>query len=185
MKTATRRICKPERYHKYRNEIKTGDLILFESKDPISKIISWRTKSAITHAAMAFWLMGPTGKTRLYIVEGVVFGVYPTYLSNRVAWYMPHGDIYWHRICKNYRHLGGDAADVLLDYVGTYYDFWDLIKQAFKRVTINPAKLFCSEAVTFAWQDLLGLPDDFIVPYPSEMTGPPLNVYKPKGEKIT
>lgn len=172
-------------YEKYRNRIRNGDLILFESKDPISRIISWRTKSAITHAAMAFWLMGPTGKLRLYILEGVVFGVYPTYLSNRVAWYMPHGDIYWHKIRRKYSMLGSQAADKLLEHVGTYYDFWDLFKQAFKRVTINPAKLFCSEAVTFAWKEICGLPDDFIVPYPSEMTCDRLGVYEKKGEKIT
>lgn len=172
-------------YQKYRNRIQNGDLILFESKDPISRIISWRTKSAITHAAMAFWLIGPLGKFHLYILEGVLFGVTPSYLSNRVAWYLPHGDMWWHKIRPKWAACGDKAAANLLEYVGTYYDLQDLILQAFKRVTINPAKLFCSEAVALAWQDILKLPDNFPAPYPGEMTSDRLGIYEKRGEKIT
>jgi len=174
----------PTTYHKYRNEIKTGDLILFESKDFFSRIIAWKTGSAITHAAMAFWMMGPTGKSRLYILEAVIFGFYPNYFSNRVAWYLPHGDIYWYKIIKPLRHLGADAADKLLDYVGSYYDFKDVILQAFKRVTLHPGAIFCSEAIALAWKDILELPDDYIVPYPSELPGRGLGVYEKTGVKI-
>lgn len=177
-------IAIPKIYHKYRNEIKTGDLILFESKDFISRIISWKTGSKATHAAMALWWMGPTGKTRLCTLESVVFGLYPTPLSNRLAWYLSHGDIYWHKMIKPVRHLGADAADRLLDYWGAVYDFKDLVFQAVKRVSMNPAALFCSEAICFAWKEILELPDDFIVPYPGELPGASLGVYEKIGVKI-
>jgi hypothetical protein len=180
MKTAT-----PKTYQQYRERIKTGDLIQFESTDIISRIISWRTGSRITHSAMAFWLVGPTGKLRLYVLEGVVFGVFPTYLSNRVAWYLPHGNMYWHKVRPEWAEYGAKAADTLLDFVGTYYDYKDLFLQAIRRVTINPAKLFCSEAVTVAWKDILNLPRDFPVPYPGEMTSDRLGVYEKMGIKIT
>ena len=175
----------PKTYQKYRNRIKSGDLILFESKDIISRIIAWKTKNTVTHAAMAFWLVGPTGKLRLYILEGVAFGLFPTYLSNRIAWYLPHGDMYWHKMRPKWEIYGGQAADKLLDYVGTYYDYQDLILQAFRRVTINPSRLFCSEVVAFAWKDIIGLPDDFPAPYPGEMTADNFGVYEKQGEKIT
>ncbi|MHC4397527.1 MAG: hypothetical protein ACYS1A_17940 [Planctomycetota bacterium] len=170
-------IATPKTYQKYRNRIRTGDLIQFESTDFISRIISWRTKSKITHSAMAFWLIGPTGKDRLYILEGVAFGLFPTYLSNRIAWYLPHGNMYWHKTRPKYRTAATEAADTLLDYVGTYYDYKDLILQAIKRVTLNPSKLFCSEAVLLAWADIVGWPMDKPVPYPGQMPTDYLGVY--------
>lgn len=180
MTTAT-----PKTYAKYRNDIRTGDLILFESKDIISRMVSWKTKSTITHAAMAFWLEQPLHNQRLFILESVLTGLSLNYLSNRVAWYLPHGDMYWHKMMPKFQEMGPTAANVLLKNVGKFYDFRDLIVQSITRVTINPSKLFCSEAVAFAWKDIAGLPDDFLAPYPSEMTGERLGVYEKEGIKIT
>lgn len=180
MKTTT-----SKSYARHRNDIRTGDLILFESKDMISRMIRWKTKSTITHAAMAFWLEQPLGNLRLFILESVLTGLSLNYLSNRVSWYLPHGDMYWHKMRPKFRENGPAAADVLLKNVGTFYDFKDLIRQAITRVTINPSKLFCSEAVAFAWKDIAGLPDDFAAPYPSEMAGEELGVYEKEGIKIT
>jgi len=179
MKTAT-----PKTYQKYRDLIKTGDLLLFHATDIISRIISWKTKSKATHAAMAFWLQSDMGTARLYILESVAFGLFPTYLSNRVAWYLPHGDIYWHKMREEWASEGARAADNLLEKVGTYYDYQDLILQAFKRVTLDPLRLYCSEAVVWAWKDICNLPDDFKVPYPGEMTSDRFGVYEKEGIKI-
>ena len=132
-------------YQKIRKEIKTGDLILFSSKDIISRLIAWKTGSSISHAAVACWLTNPLGEKRLYLLESVLFGVTPSYLSNRTAWYLPHGDIYWHKMKPEYRMFGKRAASKLMDQVGQYYDYQDLILQAVKRVTLDPSKLYCSE----------------------------------------
>jgi len=172
-------------YEKYRNRIRTGDLIQFSSNDLISRIIRLKTRSKISHSAMAFWLVGPTGRLRLYVLEGVAFGLFPTYLSNRVAWYLPHGDMYWHRMKPEWEIHGAQAADMLLDFVGTYYDYKDLFLQAVKRITLNPSKLFCSEAVVLAWSDILQLPQNYVVPYPSEMTSDKFGVYEKNGTLLT
>lgn len=172
-------------YQKYRGKIRTGDLIQFASTDFISRIIRWKTKDPISHSAMAFWLTSPAGTDRLFILEGVAFGVFPTYLSNRVAWYLPHGDMYWHKAKHCWEPYGVQAADRLLDKVGQYYDYKDLIRQAFRRVTLNPAKLFCSEAVLYAWSEIINWPADKPVPYPGQMTTELLGVYEPEGTKIT
>jgi len=171
----------PDKYRKYRGRIKDGDLIQFASTDIISRIIRYKTKNPISHSAMAFWLKSPIGKKRLYILEGVAFGLFPTYLSNRVMWYLPHGNIYWHKMRKEWRQYGPKAADKLQDYTGTYYDYWDLIKQAVKRVTLDPAKLFCSEAVLWAWSDIIKWPADKPVPYPGQMSTDYFGIYESKG----
>ena len=174
-----------ERYDYYRGQVKTGDLIQFESKDIVSRIIAWRTGSLVSHSAMAFWLTHPLGTTRLYILESVMTGLQLNYLSRRLGWHLPHGDMYWHKMKPQYEKWGPTAADNLLQHVGTFYDFKDLIIQAVKRVTLDPAKLFCSEAVAFAWRKIACLPEDYIVPYPSEMATDKLGVYQEEGTLLT
>lgn len=172
-------------YSKYRNEIHTGDLIQFAAKDILSRIIAWKTKNPISHSAMAFWLVGPTGKLRLYVLEGVTCGLFPAYLSNRVAWYLPHGDMYWHKMRPEWQPYGAKAADKLLENVGKYYDYQDLILQAFKRVTLNPVRLYCSEVLLYAWSDIISWPKDKPVPYPGQISTDYLGVYEEEGVLIT
>jgi hypothetical protein len=79
---------------------------LFKARDPISRIISWKTNKSATnedskdaaHASMACWDLSPTKVWRLWILESVLFGTTKSYLSNRVAWYLPHGDIWWFKM---------------------------------------------------------------------------------------
>jgi hypothetical protein len=185
-------IVTPRTYHKYRNLIETGDLFLFNATDPVSWLISLKTRkyapnditAKATHAAMAYWSEGPTGINRLWILESVLFGVTQSYLSNRIAWYLPHGDIYWHKMRTEYRPYGAQAADKILEKIGTYYDFQDLILQAFKRAVLDPTRLYCSEAVVWGWKDIRKLPDDFPVPYPCEMTSDRFGVYEQEGVRI-
>jgi len=172
-------------YDQYRDRIRTGDLIQFAATDFISKIIRYKTKNAISHSAMAYWMMGPTGKTRLCTLESVIFGLYPIPLSNRTAWYLPHGNMYWHKMRPEWEDDGANAAAKMLEYMGTCYDLKGLIWQAFKRMTLNPAELWCSESIVLGWSDILGLPENYIVPYPSEMTGDDFGVYEPQGQLIT
>jgi hypothetical protein len=172
-------------YQKYRDEIQTGDLIQFAATDFVSRIIRYKTKSAISHSAMAFWMMGPLGEMRLCTLESVIFGLYPIPLSNRTAWYLPHGNMYWHRIRPEWKDDGATAAAKMLKYMGTCYDIKGLLWQAFKRMRLNPAKLWCNEAIALAWSDILGLPDNYIMPYPGEMTGDGFGVYEKEGQLIT
>ena len=187
------KIATPKIYKKYRDQIKTGDLILFKARDPISRLISWKTNKLATnqdskdaaHAAMACWSAGPTGTVRLWILESVLFGTTKSYLSNRITWYMPHGDIWWFKMLPEWQGRGAEAAESLHDLIGRYYDFQDLLLQAFKRATLDPTRIYCSEYVTLGWKDIVGLPDDFKVPYPCEMNGDGLGVYEKRGEKLT
>ena len=120
------------------------------------------------------------------MLESVVFGLFPTYLSNRtLLWYLPQGNIYWHRMKLEYEDFGPIAADRLMQRVGTIYGFWDLAKQAVKRVTLNPASLFCSESILWAWADIINWPKDKPVPYPSQMHTDYFGVYQSEGEKIS
>jgi hypothetical protein len=174
-----------DKYFEYRDKIQTGDLLQFAATDIVSRIIRFKTKSDISHSAMAFWMKSPVGTQRLFILEGVAFGAYPVFLSNRYAWYLPHGDIYWHKMKPQYQQIGIVAADRMLEKTGTYYDYLDLIKQAFKRVTLNPSKLYCSEYVLYGWSKLIGWPADKAVPYPAQMSTDYFGVYEEEGEKIT
>jgi hypothetical protein len=171
-------------YGQYRNKIRSGDLILFESKDIVSRAISLFTRSTITHAAMANWLM-VGDRHRLFVLESVLPGVCLNYMSNRVAWWLPHGDMYFHEMNPEYRHLGCRAADILMRQVGTFYDFKSLLWQSVRRVTIDARQFFCSEAVAYPWQQLLNWPDDFVAPYPHEMISDRVGVYEKTGTKIT
>ena len=182
----------PKTYQKYRDQIKTGDLILFKARDPISRIISWKTNKSATnedskdaaHASMACWDLSPTKVWRLWILESVLFGTTKSYLSNRVAWYLPHGDIWWCKMREEWKQFGKEAADRVLQRCGEYYDFQDLLLQAFKRATLDPTRLYCSESVTWGWKEIAKLPDDFPVPYPCEMNGDRLGIYEKEGIQI-
>jgi hypothetical protein len=130
-------------------------------------------------------MKSPIGTYRLFILEGVAFGAYPVFLSNRYAWYLPHGNIYWHKMKPEWEDMGGQVADRMLQVTGTYYDYLDLIKQWFKRVTLNPRKLFCSEAVLYGWSEIIKWPKDKAVPYPGQMHTDYLGVYQREGTLIT
>jgi hypothetical protein len=172
-------------YQKCRDQIKTGDLILFESRDIVSKAITLFTGSPITHAAMAAWVKTPEGKNRLFIIESVLPGVCLNFLSNRNSWWLPHGDMYWHKIRPEHARLGNAAADLLMQKVGTFYDFKNLMFQAFKRVVVDAKKLVCSEAVAYPWVVLLERGNEFVSPYPHELALPKFGIYELEGVKIT
>jgi hypothetical protein len=134
---------------------------------------------------MAYWHKSPIDQWRLWIIESVVFGVYPHYLSKRTAWYLPHGNMYWHSVRPEWQAYANQAAHNMLEYIGTQYDLKNLIKQAFTRVTFDPSKLYCNESIVGSWREIIRLPKDFIMPYPGEMTSNKFGVYKHEGQLIT
>ena len=69
-------------YEKYRNEIKDGDVILYEGTSFISKLIRMITKSSYSHAGLAVWWHG-----RLMVMEATKKGVYPLPMSKNIAHY--------------------------------------------------------------------------------------------------
>ncbi len=173
-----------QNYKDRRENIRTGDAILFESKDLVSRAISFFTGSPITHAGMAKWIR-VGGHRRLFIIEAIVTGVSLNYMSNRTAWWMPHGELWWHKIKPEHAHLGEAAAAMLMERVGTFYDFKSLLWQAVKRVNIDDSRLFCSEAVMLPWHKMLEWPEPFVAPYPNEVVSQEYGIYEKKGERIT
>jgi hypothetical protein len=179
MPTATLRT-----YKNYREKIRTGDLILFESRDIVSKTIALFTKNTKTHAAMAKWI-DVDSEPRLFILESVLPGVCLNYLSNRVAWWLPHGDMFWYKMRTDYELMGDKAADILMKKIGTFYDFKNLFWQAFKRVAFDPKNFFCSEAVGWPWHILIERGEEYIAPYPHELCSEEFGIYETEGAKIT
>jgi hypothetical protein len=177
-------------YFRYRDQIKTGDLIQFYSTDIFSKIIAFfiRWKLGLkgdvaTHSAMAKWV-DIDGDPRLFILESAVAGVCLNYLSNRIQWWLPHGDIYWHKMRDEHSSLGVAAADIVMLKIGTPYGFRDLVKQAILRVAFDSKNFFCSELVGYPWWILLKWSEKFNAPFPPELTTDKFGIYQVDGRKI-
>lgn len=131
-------------YSQYRNEIKTGDAILFSSNRSISGwIIQKWTHSNFNHAAGVVRLEEFSGMIdRIYLTEAK-FKVCFTRLSYIIEKY--HGSIFWAKLKSEIDLIRPYIASSYLDDLGKLYDFKGCFGNLFGRAPNDSSKLFCSE----------------------------------------
>lgn len=156
------------KFDKLAGDMDTFDLLLFDGNDPISKAIKFFSKKSTNHAGVVIrfnepvWLAIAESDPETMAIK----------LRNKLSDY--NGHVYWYKLKKEYHKYRKSLGAKALDYTGTKYDYWDVLKQIFKPAQPDPKKLFCFEMVFLsgAFHDPpLPIPDKFknIVPVGEEM----------------
>lgn len=138
-------------YKDYRNQIKTGDSVLFSSKgSPIGWIIQKHSKSPFNHAAGIIKIEEFKGLIdRLYLIEAKLRVTFAR-LSYRVENY--NGSVYIGKLKQEFDPIRPYIASCILDDLGLPYDFKGLFGNMFCRVPMG-GNFFCSE---LWWHGILG-----------------------------
>jgi hypothetical protein len=79
---------KISRYEEVRLQIKNGDVIMYEGKSMVPKLVSWFTRSPYSHAGIAVWW-----NERLMVMEAAMRGVMVMPLSRNI--FRHKGKVEW------------------------------------------------------------------------------------------
>jgi len=127
-------------------QMDTGDLIEWRSKSAIGAAIRFFTGENVNHSSLVVRLPYD-GCSRRFVVEAIGSGLEFRLLSNQIERY--HGAAWWYSLKKEPKKPLDKMGEWALTEVskGIKYDFADLIKQAFGRVSLDAKRWFCSEVV--------------------------------------
>lgn len=155
-------------YDLYKDQMETGDVILWSSKSLLGAGIRFFSKADVNHASLVVRIRQYEQDQR-YIAEAVERGVVLARLSKRLTEY--DGTVWWLPLAapRNEQEIGTRA----LFYQGVEYDYGSFIKQAVARVSINARRLFCSELVAVC----LGY-EKGTAPRPGDLEG--LGIFEPR-----
>lgn len=135
---------KKKKYPEIRSQIKSGDVITWEGKGPVSWLI--RRWSHRSHASMCLDFADKNGDSRRYIIEAWEGEFNMRLLSKRLEGYT--GKAFWHQLNpavfdKHRKSIEYNSLSLL----GTKYDYDSLFSNVLGRVSTDAKKLFCSEAI--------------------------------------
>jgi hypothetical protein len=115
-----------EKYNKYRNIIKNGDIILFRGNRLLARLIQYFDSAYYNHVGIAMECNG-----RLFIIDSNACGVEPEFLSTRMKKYTDFGIL---RINQSQNEINNDLTQVLIraeDHIK--YDFLLALRVAVAR----------------------------------------------------
>lgn len=142
-------------YYTWRDDLKTGDCLLYSSRSVIGWLIRLFSRATVNHAGLVIRLaeFGDL-KDRRFTLEALEYGIVLRLLSKRLEKYS--GKVWWYALKPEFDEARDAIAEWALLNVGTKYDYGSLFRQAFMRVSVNAKKFFCSEYVFAAW-DFAGI----------------------------
>jgi hypothetical protein len=159
-------------YIEARENMKTGDCLLFSSFSPISMGIKFFTSSPWSHASLIIRLSEYEGEERhRYYVEATSPTVKLTRLTAKMMDYT--GVIAWlplPNFMNEHRILMGC---MMLQLIDKKYDYGSVLKQIFRRVSTDADRFFCSELCGYIWGITC---DDGKAPTPADIPG--LDIFK-------
>jgi len=129
-------------YLKYRNQMSTGDLLLWKSHSLLGAIIRWFSKANVNHASLVIPLMG-LNQYRIFTTEALEHGIVPNFLSERLSKY--EGEVFWYALNDEWDKKRPEIENKAFQYIGVPYDYRSLFKNAFGKVSADARELFCSE----------------------------------------
>ena len=137
-------------YTAVKDDMKTGDLLLFQTNGSIGRLIQRYTKSPYSHASLVIRLAEYEGLERhRYTTESLRHGVVLNLLSRRLE--HQNGHCWWFALRDEWndkRQLIGERA---LSYVGIPYDFKGIFRFLFGPVSADIQAIFCSELISMAY----------------------------------
>jgi hypothetical protein len=131
-------------YNSIKDQMKTGDLLQWESDSFIGWAIRLKTNSNVNHSSVVIKLAEYEGlERRRFTDEALEHGVVLNYLSRRLENHAGH--CWWYPLTDSWdgeRQLIGERA---MSFIGIPYDYDSLFKQLVGSVSADATKLFCSE----------------------------------------
>lgn len=136
-------------YEQYKDDLKTGDLLQWQSYSLLGKLIRWRTGAEANHSSMIIRMSEYEGLVRRrFHTEAMERGVYPNLLSNRLNDYK--GKMWWLPLKDTWNDQRRIIGERLTDTWGKQYDFKSLLWQAVGKCSIDTQQMFCSEVIDYA-----------------------------------
>lgn len=131
-------------YELNRDQMKTGDLLLWRSNSLLGVIIRRFSKGIVNHASLLVRLSEYEGiERRVFTSEALEHGIVLNLLSKRMKEY--DGDIWWYQLKPEWNVERTKIGERAFEYMGTPYDYDSLFKNAICKVSAEATKLFCSE----------------------------------------
>lgn len=131
-------------YNLHREQMKTGDLLLWRANSLLGAAIRMFSHADVNHASLVMQFQEYEGaEKRRFTTEALSHGIVLNLLSKQLDQY--DGQVWWYSIdeCEpEYRQYIGIKA---LEYIGVPYDYESLFKNAFGTVSADARRLFCSE----------------------------------------
>lgn len=137
-------------YDAIKEQMKTGDCLLFSSFSPIASGIKMFTNSRWSHAALVIRLAEYEGEERhRFYVEATAPYVKLTRLSAKMEDYT--GVIAWLPLPDYMDDLRVLMGHAMLELLDKKYDYKSVLMQAFGRVSADANAFFCSELCSWVW----------------------------------
>lgn len=164
-----------ETYYKYRPEMKSGDLLQWQSDSALGQLIRIWSKD-INHSSQVLdLLLYKDLFERRWTMEALEYGLTINLLSSRLKTY--NGRVWWHPLLAEYDKYRPRISNLAIvratEYGKRSYDYGNLFKNIFGRVSANAREWFCSEYVYLNCRDV-GMPlGDWprdIAPRPGDMS---------------
>jgi hypothetical protein len=166
-------------YYKYREQMRTGDSLLYKTDGKIPSMIRWFTEfnhaGLVLHFEDNFNNSMPESCDRVWTFEAGASGVKSVYLSDKLG--DTHGKVYWYPLKDEFsyaqRMLVSEYASMQR---GTKYDFSSLFRNILGRVSANAREFFCSELNYLAYVYARMIPEIDKAPRPGDI--PKFNIFK-------
>jgi len=158
------------KYLTHREEIKSGDVIIFRSKKWLGRIIQWIDNSYYNHAGIAFW-----SNDILFIVDSNENGVRPEFMSIRMSKYVDFCALRPRKF-NNKRIKKAINKSLRRGNSIIKYDFFLALKILFiKKLNINfkgfysPNRDICSEFVRYYLDNFSDCYSSLTMPTPQDL----------------
>lgn len=162
------------RYLAVKDQMKTGDLLQWCSNSVIGKLICWKTGYNVSHSSLVLRLSEYEGtERRRFTTEALGMGTVLSLLSRRLEHF--DGNLWWYPLKANWNEKRTFIGEMSLGLIGIKYDYKNLLKQLFGKISVDIQQLWCSEYV-YACYGFAGE-----APYPGELNN--LGIFK-KGVQL-
>jgi len=135
-------------YATFREQVRTGDLLLVEGAGLGSILIRAVTAQQVSHVALVVAI-----GDGLWVAEMQLSGYTLTPASQRVAEMQEHGQVYWGKAPEAMRWQQSIIVDAVLGFRGHRYSYWTLVTVWFAQLLRRrmPRAMVCSTLVEQVW----------------------------------
>jgi hypothetical protein len=141
------------KYRLSRDQMQTGDCLLYSGRSLIGKLIEFFTRSKFNHARLVLRIDQNAGLDhQVWTLEALADGITLGLLSRVLETYSGHA--WWYPLKDEYDSLRNRMGEWALSKVGTPYNYEALISNALTHVAYNPDYLRRSEFNQGAWEEV-------------------------------
>lgn len=165
-----------KKYLKHRDEIRSGDLLLYSPNTTLGKIIEFKTKYEITHIGFVF--RHPIIDNHIMSLEQLENGTTLCRLSKRIQHYHEKGKIYWLPLKEEYNCYRDDLLKTAILSASSTFPNRSLLSNFIAPTLVDYEKMLCSQHCFIPFEKwILGF-TSHKKPYPGEFEK--INIFRDK-----